>query len=204
MKIISLLSQKGGAGKTILSVNLAAYAHSQGLSVVIVDIDAQASSCVWSDARESEDITVVSCQIKRLNAVIDAAQEETDLLVIDTSPNSESATLAAARASDFALIPCRPSLQDLEAIKTTIELVSIAKVPAGIVLNAVKNRSIGQDATAAVKSFGLPVCPTVIADRVGFSHAFTSGLGLCEFEPESKGSNEIRQLYMWIEQHSDK
>ena len=138
MKIISLLSQKGGAGKTILSVNLVAYAHTQELSVVIVDIDAQASSCVWSDARESEDITVVSCPIQRLTAVIEAAEEETDLLVIDTSPNSESVTLAAARASDFALIPCRPSLQDLEAIKTTIELVSIAKVPAGIVLNAVR------------------------------------------------------------------
>ncbi|NEO34531.1 MAG: ParA family protein, partial [Symploca sp. SIO3C6] len=156
MKIISLLSQKGGAGKTVLSVNLAAYANSQGLDVAIADIDAQSSSCVWFDAREEDDISVVSCQPTRLESVSKtAAKENCDLLIIDTSPNSESATLAAARLSDFALVPCRPSLQDIEAIRTTIELVAIAQVQAGIVINAAKNSSIAQDATTAISGLGL-------------------------------------------------
>lgn len=198
MHTLALISQKGGAGKTTLAVNLAAYAHSQGQSVAIADIDAQASSCVWFDARESDNISVVSCQPTRLKAVLDAARNECDLCIIDTSPNSESATLAAARAADFALIPCRPSLQDIEAIRMTIELVAIAKTPSGIVINATKNKSIAQDATTAVSTLGLPVAPVTIGDRVGFSHAFTSGLGVCEYEPSNKGSNEIRQLYTWV------
>lgn len=201
MHTLALISQKGGAGKTTLAVNLAAYAHSKGQSVAIADIDAQASSCVWFDARETDDISVVSCQPSRLNAVLKTAQDECDLCIIDTSPNSESATLAAARAADFALIPCRPSLQDIEAIRMTIELVAIAQTRSGIVINAAKNKSIGQDATTAVGSLGLPIAPITIGDRVGFSHAFTSGLGICEYEPSSKGSNEIKQLYTWVMKH---
>lgn len=201
MKIISLLSQKGGAGKTVLSVNLAAYANSKGLSVAIADIDPQASSCVWGDAREEDNISIVSCQASRLNPVIKAARDECDLLIIDTSPNSESATLAAAKVSDFGIIPCRPSLQDIEAIKTTIELVRLARIPAGIIINAAKNKSVAQDASTAVKGFDLPVCPTVLGDRIGFSHAFTSGLGLCEYDPDNKGTGEIRQIYNWIEKY---
>lgn len=198
MRTLALISQKGGAGKTTLAVNLAAYAHSQGQSVAIADIDAQASSCVWFDARETDDISVVSCQPARLTAVLDTARDECDLCIIDTSPNSESATLAAARAADFALIPCRPSLQDIEAIRMTLELVTIAQTPAGIVINASKNKFIGQDATTAVSCLGLPVAPIIIGDRVGFSHAFTCGLGICEYEPSNKGTSEIKQLYTWV------
>lgn len=203
MKTIALLSQKGGAGKTLLAVNLAAYATGLGKSVAIVDIDAQSSSCVWGDARgeleELAEITCISCQPNRIEKVIEAASRSgADLVVIDTSPNSENASLQAAKNSDFALVPCRPSLADIKAIKSTISLIQIANVKAGIVLNAVKTKGLAVDATKAVKVYGLPVAPQVIGDRVAFNHAFTNGMGVGEYDSGSKATNEIHLLYTWI------
>ena len=51
------------------------------------------------------------------------------LVILDTAPHSESAALAAARLSDFVLIPCRPAIFDLRTIANTIDIVGIAKKP---------------------------------------------------------------------------
>lgn len=46
MKIITLLNEKGGVGKTTLSTHLASYLALQGLKVILVDADAQAHATV--------------------------------------------------------------------------------------------------------------------------------------------------------------
>ena len=152
MKKIAVVSQKGGAGKTSLSVNLAAIAAQDGLSVAIVDLDNQTSSCLWGDRRETNEdlpeVTVASVQPNRLNKVLEAIEEEVDLCLIDTSPNSESATMSAVKNADFSLIPCRPSYADVAAIGSTVELVNISNQVqnAGIVINCAKNKSVATDA----------------------------------------------------------
>ena len=50
MKIIAVLSQKGGSGKTTLSINLAIAAAKAGKQVVLIDIDPQQSAARWSTA----------------------------------------------------------------------------------------------------------------------------------------------------------
>ena len=53
MQVVSVLSEKGGAGKTTLSVHLAVAAQLAGLDAVIIDLDPQASAADWSDRRGS-------------------------------------------------------------------------------------------------------------------------------------------------------
>jgi chromosome partitioning protein len=121
------------------------------------------------------------------------------LAIIDTAPHSEHAALAAARAADLILIPCRPARLDLRAINSTIDLAKLAGKPAAVVLNSVPPRgSLGEDADHPIEVYGVDVCPVRIAQRAVFIHALTEGLTAQEYEPEGKGATEIRRFCKWM------
>jgi chromosome partitioning protein len=200
MKVVSLVSRKGGVGKTSISINIATAAFLKKKEVALVDLDPQCSAAKWGDSREAEYPAVISCQAPRLENVLEAAKEnDVDLVVIDSAPHSESATLAAIRAADLILIPCQPSILDLRAIADTIDLVNLAKKTATVVLNAVPTRgSLGDEAAEAVKEYKIPVAPVRIFERTAFIRCLSAGLSVVEYEPKGKAAEEVWQLYKWI------
>src|SRR5271163_3726008 len=162
MKIVAILSQKGGSGKTTLTLNLAVAAEKAGKSVAVIDLDPQASSAGWKDSRAGDSPYVIALPHSRLAQALQAAQEgQADLAFIDTAPHSEGVALAAAKAADIVLIPCRPGILDLRAIGTTAELVKLAGKRAYVVLNdmPVRATQVLADARAAVAVHGLEVAP---------------------------------------------
>lgn len=203
MKIISIISQKGGAGKTTLALHLAVAAERSNNTAVIIDLDPQASATNWKDSRSSDTPAVVSAQSARLTAVLEAAEKGgVGICIIDTAPHSESAALAAARVADLILIPCRPAILDLRAISNTIDLAKIAGKPVAVVLNSIPPRgSLADEAAAAVRGYGVDVSPVQIGQRAAFMHALTIGQTAQEYEPTGKGADEMQQLYMWTCKH---
>lgn len=199
MKTIAIISQKGGAGKTTLALHLAVAAEQAGRPAAVIDLDPQASATGWGDHRAKDKPAVASAQPARLDQVLDAARQAgAALALIDTAPHSENAALAAARAADLILIPCRPAILDLRAINSTIDLARLAGRPAVVVLNSVPPRgSLGEDADSAIEVYGIEVSPARIGQRAVFIHALTEGLTALEYQPEGKGAREIRQLYKW-------
>jgi chromosome partitioning protein len=201
MKTIAIESQKGGTGKTTTALNLAVAAERAGHTAVVIDLDPQASAAGWKDTRLAETPVVVSVPPTRLPQALQAAQEGgVDLVLIDTAPHVESAALAAAKAADLILIPCRAGILDLRAIGTTADLVKIAGKPAFVLLNAIPpgaTRLIA-DARAAVAVHGLEVAPVAIQQRAAFGHALTAGQTAQEFEPGGKAAEEIAELYGWL------
>ncbi len=200
MKTLAIISQKGGAGKTTLALHLAVAARIKKKTAAIIDLDPQASAANWGDSREDEYPAVVSSQPARLSKVLAAASEAgAKLAIIDTAPHSESAALAAARASDLVIIPCRPAILDLRAIGSTVDLVNLAKAKACIVLNAVPSRgTLAEEAVEAVSSYGVKVLPVRVGQRAAFVHALTAGKTAQEYEPNGKAAKEIKDLYMAI------
>ncbi|MEM7591763.1 MAG: ParA family partition ATPase [Cyanobacteria bacterium P01_A01_bin.83] len=200
MKTIAIVSRKGGAGKTTLALHLAVAAQIKKKEVAVIDLDPQASATGWGDSRESETPVVVSAQAARLPKILETALKEgADLTIIDTAPHSETAALAAIRAADLILIPCRPAILDLRAIGDTIDLVNIAKKTATVILNAVPPRgSLADEAVEAIAEYGLDVAPVSLGNRAAFIHALTAGQTAQEYEPTGKAASEIQQLYKWI------
>ena len=200
MKTVAILSQKGGTGKTTMALHLAVEAERKGAATVIVDLDPQASATSWSDLRQQETPAVVSAQATRLSQVLATVEAAgAALVLIDTAPHAESTALAAARAADLILIPCRPAILDLKAIGTTIDLVRIAGRAAVVVLNAVPPRgSLAREAGEAVEGYGITLSPASLGHRSAFVHALTAGATAQEYEPRGKAAEEVTKLYTWI------
>jgi chromosome partitioning protein len=202
MHIIAVLSQKGGAGKTTIAVNLAVYAALQSASVAILDIDPQASASSWADLRESDEPVTISLPSTRLGKALESADANgADLVIIDSAPSSESATIAAARAADFVIVPCRASIFDVKAIGTTLDLCAAVKANIGIVINGVKSASLELEARKAIKQqFNYPLAPVTLWDRVDYIRSLLDGQGVAEYDADGKAANEIRLLYRWMNQ----
>ena len=201
MDVIAIIAQKGGTGKTTLAVSLAVAAERAGRTVAIVDLDPQASASNWGDRRKAASPVVVSAQPARLSHVLDAAREQSaDLLLIDTPPRAEQAAMAAAKAAELILIPCRPAIYDLETVATTVELVRFAgEKPVAIVLNGVPARGPKRaQATEILKSMDLSVCPAAFGYRAAFDHAGALGLNAQEYEPRGKAADEIKLVYRFM------
>ena len=200
MLIIAVISQKGGSGKTTLATNLAVAAELAGQSTLLVDLDPQASATSWGDSREAETPVVVSAQAARLDEVLASARDhDAALCIIDTAPHAESPALAAARAADLVLIPCRPSAYDIRAVAASKDIAELARTPAAAVLSGTPPRgTLAGDAHDVLTSHGLIPAPVHIGHRTAFVHSVIAGLGVQEYEPRAKASREIARLYEWI------
>ena len=76
MKVIGLLSRKGGVGKTTLAVHLAVLAQQAGQRTLQVDLDPQRSATAWWRAREAETPALVETEPAELRGILDAARAD--------------------------------------------------------------------------------------------------------------------------------
>ena len=196
MRVIALLSTKGGAGKTSLATALAVET-----GAVLLDLDPQSSACRWRDRREADAPVVTDVAPARLQPTLEAARGNgVDLVVLDTPPRSETAALEAARAADLVVVPCRAQMLDLETVPNTVQLLELAKVPVAVaVLVAVPPRGQRADqARRGLMALGLRVCPHTLGHRAAWGDAGALGLSVVEHEPNGRAAGELRRVAAWL------
>lgn len=171
MKTIVVAQQKGGVGKTTLSLNIALYFARSGANVAIADADAQGSLTATADLVEG-------LQLVKVGEVL-AGLVSADLIVIDTSPRNDADLSKVLALADFVLIPVKPGYLDVLALKDTqsiLEQVGVKK--SGIVLNMVQHRNaLTREVQELLQSFSIPLLSTVIFQRVAYARStMTNGV----------------------------
>lgn len=198
MRIVSIVSQKGGAGKTTVAVNLAVAALAAGEAGTIIDIDPQATASNWGDRRQTAFPTIISAQAARLPHVLKQASSSA-WVFIDTPPAISNTTMAAVKVADIVLVPSRAAIFDLDTLSATLDLVRMGQREAVVVLNAVPSRGPDtEEAREVISNYGATVAPIALGHRAAFQHAGINGLGVVEYEPGGKAAYEIRELFDWL------
>jgi chromosome partitioning protein len=197
MMTLTLLSQKGGAGKSTLALHLSSEGASRGLRVLLLDLDPQGSLASWGSKRGELPPDVQAEHPANLKETIKGAEKEGyDLVVLDTAPAADRAAMLAAEVADLIVVPCRPATFDLEAIRATLDVCVLKKRAAVVVLNAAPIRSrVIEEAAAEVARAGGMVSPIVIRQRVAFQHCLIDGHTASEFEPSGAAADEVTRLY---------
>ena len=127
--VIGVLNQKGGVGKTTLSVNIAAALARTGKRVLLIDADPQGSALDWAAAREEEPLfAVVGLPKPSIHKELTVVGEGYDHIVIDGPPRVTDLARSAIMASDIVLIPVQPSPYDIWAADEVVKLIQEASV----------------------------------------------------------------------------
>jgi len=203
MKTLSVISQKGGVGKTTLATALAVEAIRDGKKTVVFDLDPQASASFWKDTRQDDSIAMTAIPAARLGHVIRAASDAgCDLAIIDTPPFSKDIAYEAAQHADFVLLPARPAVLDVMAMSKTLELVRHYDKPFSVVLTFCPpvGREV-EDTLTVIRQLGAEICPMRIGSRIAYSRAQQTGRAAQEIEPDGKAAQEISELYAYVCMH---
>ena len=202
--IISVLNQKGGVGKTTLSINIASALSLGGKKVLLIDGDPQGSCLDWSEVRKEDSLfTVVGISKSTIHKEIKTLSESYDHVVIDGPPRVYDVARSAIVASNLVIVPIQPSPYDVWAAKEIIDLIkevqntlsSYKIIESAIVLNRViKNTAISRDVKEALEIFETPILNSLVHQRVAFAETASRGTSIVEEDPESLGGKEIIAL----------
>lgn len=208
MQIFSLVSQKGGAGKSTLARQLAVLAGEAGASILI-DRDPQETSTKWWQRRQVLQPTPERPDLLNLDgsdltaAVVTLRKRQGGGAVfVDTRPAVAEPEAEAARVADLVIVPVRPSPDDLEAVGETLRILRRLGRRAALVVNAAKNEGRARDARAALSCYPVPVCPVHVADRAVYLDASLGGRGVGEMRGAAArdAHAELRTVWAWLQE----
>src|SRR5699024_1891746 len=114
MKVIAVLNQKGGSGKTTIATHLARAFQLEGSDVLLVDSDPQGSARDWAAVDENQPVPVVGIDRPTIARDLKSVARK-DLVVIDGAPQAADLAISAIKAATAILIPVQPSPYDIWA-----------------------------------------------------------------------------------------
>jgi chromosome partitioning protein len=202
MPIIAVVGNKGGTGKTTLSVNLAAGLAKQA-SIAVVDADPQGSSLQWREIADVQDSISVFPASEYLQAQASEIARKFDYVVVDCPPSVHAPqTISALEVCDLALIPVQPSPVDLWATVHIERAIVNARstnpsLRSLLVINQLETRTIlSRVVREALSEISLPVAKTALRRRAVYRNSALEGKTV--FEMGARGAAAAEELEQLI------
>jgi chromosome partitioning protein len=200
MRILAMVSQKGGVGKTTLGGHLAVEAERTGGGpVAVLDTDPQGSLAAWWNTRTAETPVFVRGELANLQPQLaELERMGINLVIIDTPPAITDNIQTVVRLADLVVIPTRPSPHDLRAVGATVDLVESSGKPMVFIVNGATPRArITGEAAIALSQHGT-VAPVTVHQRVDFAVSMIDGRTVGELDPASNSAREIAELWNYV------
>lgn len=213
MAVVTVISFKGGVGKSIISQNLAVFFAHKNVDVCIVDADPNKSTTMWHSYRPDELPAVDVYHVPKngdLLKIVNSLSKKYELIFIDCPPALEMITSKAVAKSDLSLIPVATTGgNDIWATKEFLEHLEIlrgrldAPIPAYFVVNRFESNVRLHQAYLEIlgeyeSNYTIKLLKTYIAKRTAYGEANTQGLGALEWD-NKKARQEIKLLAAEIE-----
>lgn len=209
MKTVVVANQKGGSGKSTITVHLAAAAEKAGDGpAVISDTDPQGTASDWYNQRKKAGIDTprysalsLSDLAGRVKALSEAGAS---YLFIDTAPSIGAVNADLFALADLILIPLNPTPADLRALVKGLPLVRESSKPFQFVLTRVRPNLRNNDGAAlALDALGL-VLATRMHERVIYAETFAHGKTALETDANGVAAQESSALWAEIKKKMER
>lgn len=198
--IISFLNQKGGVGKSTLSINVAACLTMLEQRVLLIDADKQGTSSHWASLRDETAFQIVS--MARENMARDALKlaSEYDFTIIDGPPQAEAISRSCIVASDLVVVPIEPGGASRWSSDLTVRQLREAQefkptLKCGFVVSRkVGSTVLGRDTRPMATDAGIPIFETEIEQRIAYAEALTMGKTIFEWAGSGSAVIDIKNL----------
>lgn len=203
MKILAVLNEKGGVGKTTIATNLARGLQLMGQSAIIIDSDPQGSARDWYAAAKEDNTLppVVGMDRPPLFKNLKHVAQEFAWAVIDGSPRVEELSVASIKVADLVLIPVQPSPYDIWAteslvdlVKTRQELTNGKPAAAFLISRQIVGTKLASEIREALEGYQLPILKSLTSQRVLYAQSAARGSTVLDDEPGGAAAEEIRML----------
>lgn len=199
--VITVAQQKGGSGKTTLSLNLAVGLLAGKSKVALLDTDPQGSLGQWFMARretrgDSEpDMGFRTASAWGARYEARELAKTHDYVIVDTPPKMGVDGRPAIEVADLVLVPVTPSPLDVWATEPTLELAQGEKKATAFVMNRVPPRAnIKQETRRKLREINANFLKCELGNRVLYAETAAIGLGVIEKRPNSAAAQEVRAL----------
>ena len=174
-KVVAVLNQKGGSGKTTIATNLAHALMLKGERVLLVDSDPQGSARDWHEANDASLYPVVGLDRETLPKDLAAIGDGYSWIVIDGAPQIAKLAAAAVKTADVVLIPVQPSPYDIWATADLVDIIQARQEvtdgkpkAAFLISRAIQNTKLSGEVHEALKDYGLPIFINGTVQRVAY------------------------------------
>ncbi|GEP02345.1 ParA family protein [Methylobacterium oxalidis] len=207
MRVVTMAARKGGAGKSTLSILLAALFARANLKTVLIDADAgQHTACAWSGQRDlGWPLVVAAANPDELALLIGHARErELDFCLIDTPAGQTPVTDAALAASDIVIVPTKCDVTDRWALHATVDDIVALEKPYLVVPTEVPAKRLGMEALDLrrlrrdMADLGDTLWEGQITDRRAISYDLAQGRVPSETDWSGLTNTECRALWRRI------
>src|SRR4051794_7135762 len=203
--VLTLATSKGGAGKSTLARSLAAHWLILGYKPALVDADPQRSLANRHDpVGKLGTLPLVAEPEQRVRDVIIELRLKYAPVIVDTAGFRNRTSICALVASNVALIPLKPSAEDVEAAVTTYELIQEINgtperegnpIRAFMVLTMTMHGTvISRHVRSQLEGEGLPVLKAEMNNRVSYPETGIDGLSPSVVDPDGAAARDIAAI----------